>query len=34
LEAEQDIGGQAFEYQSPSIAMNGGNVYLVFYHAA
>ena len=28
-----DVGGQAFEYQSPSIAMNGGNVYLVFYHA-
>jgi hypothetical protein len=28
-----DVGGQSFEYQSPSIAMNGGNVYMVFYHA-
>jgi hypothetical protein len=28
-----DVGEQSFEYQSPSLAMNAGNVYLVFYHA-
>jgi len=27
-----DVGGQSFNYQSPSLAMNAGNVYLVFYH--
>jgi hypothetical protein len=27
-----DVGGQPFNYQSPSLAMNAGNVYLVFYH--
>src|SRR5205085_9429250 len=28
-----DVGGQSFEYESPSLAMNAGNVHLVFYHA-